>query len=206
MHRLCAPLTGIALLLAVSAAPGQDPKPDNSGDATSPALLKLIQDDLATSSGLRPSDGVRIDSVKYSRGELRVRGQVKSAEQKDAVRRRIEADRARLDKEADVRITSVDVSELTISGPPLLPGDGGPAAALRGRPLPGHWPYNCPPVFISWTPPPSPRFIPHICQSDCWTPDGRCGHGHCHRGACGHGGECGPGGACWGCDGALPGW
>jgi hypothetical protein len=200
MRLLVAPLAGIALLLAASSAPGQE---------RGAGLKKLIQDELAGAKGLRPSDGVRIDSARYASGVLRVEGQVAKLEQREAVRRHLEGARERLAKEAGGPINTVDVTGLMITGaavvPPGDPGCRGPADAWRGRPLPGHWPYNCPPVFVSWCPPPWPKYMPHIVAPNC--PGPRHGHKHGHHHGHGHHGDFPHGdcGAGW-CGGAPEGW
>jgi hypothetical protein len=108
---------GVALLvLAGSAVIAQPPQPptDPSGDQTSPALLDLIRQHLAGVPNLRPSDGVRIEETKFFRGVIRFRGTIASADQREALRREIESIRASLERNVDVRISTLDLSGVQV--------------------------------------------------------------------------------------------
>jgi hypothetical protein len=119
MPRLALPLLGIAVVFVVPAL-AQVPVllQEPAGDETSPALLKVIQTHLAGTTGLRPSDGVRIVESKYFRGTVRIRGTVVSETQRDSLRRALESIRSRLETAADVKITRFDLSGLEIGPPP----------------------------------------------------------------------------------------
>jgi hypothetical protein len=171
-------LAAAAVLLCVSYALAQPAPPgaDTSGDETSPALLKLIQQRLAGVSGLRPADGVQLQETKFFRGTVRVRGTVTTAEQRDAVRREIEALRPQLEMMADVRIATIDVSGLQIaprgSTPPTttpstLPAPQAPAAPqpapetiVEEMSLPSYGPISSGPPVITYTPASLPDNVP----------------------------------------------
>jgi hypothetical protein len=165
-------LAAAALLLCVSYALAQPAPPgaDTSGDETSPALLKLIQQRLAGVTGLRPADGVQLQETKFFRGTVRVRGTVTTAEQRDAVRREIEALRPQLEMMADVRIATIDVSGLQVvprsstlpaTTPSTLPApQTAPETVVEEMSLPSFGPTSSGPPVITYTPASLPDNVP----------------------------------------------
>jgi hypothetical protein len=143
MPRACPRLLAAAvpLLLAVPLPAQQAPPRGAEGDVTSPALLKMIRERFATKEGLRESDGVEIRETRFFQGTVRVTGTVVRQEQIDQVRRTLDALRAELGAELDIRITAIDVSGLTVRPAPK-PGEPGD----RLRPVPATEPPEESPV------------------------------------------------------------
>jgi hypothetical protein len=157
MPRLALPLLGIACALVVPAlAQVQPPEAPPSGDQTSPALLEMIRQHLAQTSGLRPADGVRIDESRFYRGDVRIRGTLRAESQRAALRRELESIRTRLEMAVDVKITMFDLTGLRISATPPSgqPSKEAPKPRLEEiveedvmEVFPAYRPFVAPPVY-----------------------------------------------------------
>jgi hypothetical protein len=122
-------LSCAAVVLALVAATVQARQANNEPAACPfPALLKFIQKELAGKEGVRPADGVRVDSIDYEGGKLRLGGKVSTAGQREAVREQLAAARARLAKAVAVRISSIDVSGLIVEERGNKPGESNDSA------------------------------------------------------------------------------
>lgn len=143
MSRVCpVPLGVVLALLAAGSATAQAVPPDRPPptDETNSALLRLVRERLAQVPGLRPADGVQVQQALFDHGTLYVRGTVASADQRDAVRREIEALRPRLEMTADVSALQVNAA-----APPPAGGTAAkPAEPERLRPTPQPGPANAP--------------------------------------------------------------
>jgi hypothetical protein len=141
----------------------QEP-PELSGDQTSPALLEMIRKHLAGTSGLRPSDGVRIEESKFFRGTVRIRGTMASEPQRNDLRRALDSIRSRLETATDVKITMFDLSGLRIGPAPPSAGSpkGAPTPESRevteedGEEIIQPWPGRVVPYYYFVPPPPPP--------------------------------------------------
>jgi hypothetical protein len=150
MSRVPPGLLGVVLaLLAAGSAAAQAVPPEQlpPTDQTSSALLRFVRERLAQVPGLRPADGVQVEQAQFDHGTLYVRGSVASADQRDAVRREIEALRPRLEVAADVSALQVNAAAAPQAG-----GDSAKKTAeperLRPTPQPGpaDAPAACPPA------------------------------------------------------------
>jgi hypothetical protein len=107
--------TCFLLILVIGASSAQQAPPADTGDKTTPLLLKLVRERLASSTDLRPDDGVRIESLKLARGVLSLSGTVRTADQREKVRAHIQQGRRDIEDVADVKIQSIDVSGLQVT-------------------------------------------------------------------------------------------
>lgn len=147
MRRVSLLLAGAVPLLLVGVASGQGPPPDRpkNGDETNPALLKGVRELLGRQSGLRPVDGLFIETVEYFRGVVRVAGKARAEEQRAGLLRALEAARPRLEREVDIRITSFDLTRLVVEKAPDQPSKPPPS-------LPPQVPAVPSPALPPWPP------------------------------------------------------
>jgi hypothetical protein len=127
-------LTNTVLLACLGGVAGQQPINPESGDKTTPLLLKLVRERLAANPETAPAKGVRIDSVRFARGVLRLNGVMSSTAQRGKILEVLGQNRVAIEDEADVKIQRIDADGLVVAAQPpkRMPGgqDGrGPSGA-----------------------------------------------------------------------------
>jgi hypothetical protein len=115
-------LANTVLLAALAGAAAQQPTTPDPGDKTTPLLLKLVREQLASAQQTAPATGVRIDSVRFFRGVLRLEGAISSASQRAKVLEVLGQGRGAIEDEADVKIRQIDADGLVVSGSPTRDG------------------------------------------------------------------------------------
>jgi hypothetical protein len=131
-------LANTVLLTALGGVAAQQPVTPDAGDKTTPLLLKLVRERLAMNPETA-SKAVRIDSVRFVRGVLRLNGTISSTSQRAKVLEVLEQGRIAIEDEADVKIQRFDADGLFVSAAPpkRLPGEGQDASSPSVDGAPG---------------------------------------------------------------------
>jgi hypothetical protein len=141
-----APVVAVVLPTPVCAAATQTEEP---------TLLGLVTARLGMVAELRPALGVRITAATFSRGVVRIVGTVTSEAQLERLKREVEALRPRMRSELDLRVTSIDLSGVTViprprpeEGPKETPGGKPEERRPTSPPVVQGGPWPPPPVFV----------------------------------------------------------